>query len=175
MAAHRLGQIRDRPRPFRAADDPPAQAPSMRGAAPSPRLALRILVVDDDPLMTDLLPRKLLRVIAAPPPLVLTASTPEEGIRLATIERPDVVLSDYNLRSSLTGLDVLDAVRRSHPLAVRVLFSAHTRTEIGPSIDAADIHGFVEKTMRLDEMMGPILDALRSAGIRVERQGPGGP
>lgn len=175
MAALRPGRTWDRPRPLRAADDPPSQRAPARAATPLTRDALRILVVDDDPLMTDLLPRKLLRVIVAPPPHILTASTPEEGIRLATAERPDVVLSDYNLRSALTGLDVLDAVRRSHPLAVRVLFSAHTRREIGPRIEAADIHGFVEKTMRLDEMMGPILDTLRSAGIPVERRGPGGP
>lgn len=136
---------------------------------------LRILVVDDDPLMTDLLPRKLGRSILSPRTQILTARTPEEGIRLAVEERPDVVISDFNLRASRDGLDVLDAVRRLHPDAIRILFSAHTRVEIGTRIDRAEIHGFIEKTMRLDEMMGPLFDLIEQrTGRVIERAGSRG-
>lgn len=138
-----------------------------RGAASD--AVLRILVVDDDPLMTDLLPRKLMRGIAFPRPVVLTASTPEDGLRLARSERPDVVLSDFNLRATMTGLDVLAEVARVQPGAVRILFSAHTREEVGPGLEGAAIHGFVEKTMRLEEMLGPLVDVLRRSGLDVQR------
>ena len=170
------------PRPRRprlhAADGPPgsgeAQGARQRsGAAGVP--VLRILVVDDDPLMTDLLPRKITRTLLSPRAHILTARTPDEGIRLAMDERPDVVLSDFNLRSSRDGLDVLEAVGRVCPDAVRILFSAHTRQEVGPRLAAADIHGFVEKTMRLDDMMGPLFEVIGTAtGVPIERAPPTG-
>lgn len=170
---------RRRPRPRLHAPDGPLGG-GTRQAAPGAGSAqgapiLRILVVDDDPLMTDLLPRKIARTLLSPRAHILTARTPEEGIRLALEERPDVVLSDFNLRSSRDGLDVLEAVHRVHPTAVRILFSAHTRHEVGPRLEAADIHGFVEKTMRLDEMIDPLFDVIRAAtGIPIERTPPPG-
>lgn len=147
-------------------------APQPAGTTGSP--LLRILVVDDDPLMTDLLPRKITRSLLSPRAQILTARTPDEGIRLAMEERPDVVLSDFNLRAARDGLDVLEAVGRVCPDAIRILFSAHTRTEVGPRLAAADIHGFVEKTMRLDDMMGPLFEVIHEAtGISIERAQPG--
>ena len=166
-------------RRLHAADGPPgsgaAQGPRQGGGAAGGQPVLRILVVDDDPLMTDLLPRKITRALLSPRAQILTARTPDEGIRLAIDERPDVVLSDFNLRSSRDGLDVLEAVGRVHPDAVRILFSAHTRQEVGPRLAAADIHGFVEKTMRLDDMMGPLFEVITTAtGLPIERAPPTG-
>lgn len=169
------------PRPrhrLHAADGPPgsgaAQRPRQGGAAGG-QPVLRILVVDDDPLMTDLLPRKITRALLSPRAQIMTARTPDEGIRLAIDERPDVVLSDFNLRSSRDGLDVLEAVGRVCPDAVRILFSAHTRHEVGPRLAAADIHGFVEKTMRLDDMMDPLFEVISTAtGVPIERAPPTG-
>lgn len=127
-----------------------------------PLAGLRILVVDDDAFITDMLPRKLRR--AYPGLDVVTASSPAEGLALMSNgAAPDVVLSDYNLRADLNGLDVLSETARRRPHAVRILMSAHTRHEIGPALDAADIHGLVEKPMRLDEMLSPLLAIIQRA------------
>lgn len=139
----------------------PAEATLPAGDAQSDPPTM--LIVDDDPLMTDLLPRKLKRTLAGC--RILTATTPDDGIRLAREARPAVVLSDYNLRAALTGLDVLDEVARIDPAIIRILFTGHARHEIGPRLDRSDLHGFIEKPLRLDEMMQPLLDILRTRGF----------
>src|SRR5581483_5162829 len=94
---------------------------------------VRILIVDDDPLMTDMLPRRIRAGLRAE---VVTASTPEEGLAVA---------------------------ERVHPEVVRILFSGHARHEIGPRLDEADLHGFLEKPMRLDEMIAPLASIIQGA------------
>lgn len=131
---------------------------------PELRPGLRILLVDDDEFITDMLPRKLRRAFPLSPPLdILTASTPEARLRLAAERAPDVVVSDYNLRAQMNGLQLLDEIARRAPDAVRILMSAHTRREIGPALDSADIHGLVEKPMRLDEMLAPLAKLIGGA------------
>jgi DNA-binding NtrC family response regulator len=121
--------------------------------APGGEEDLRILIVDDDPLMTDMLPRRIRGALRVQ---VFTASTPEEGLRVADAESPEIVLSDYNLRASMTGLDLLAEIERRHPDAIRILFSGHARHEIGKSLDDAPLHGFLEKPLRLDELIAPL-------------------
>jgi two-component system C4-dicarboxylate transport response regulator DctD len=134
---------------------------------PAAPTELRLLIVDDDPLMTDMLPRRLLRALDLK---ILTASSPEEGLRVADEENPEVVLSDYNLRASMTGLDLLAEIERRHPDAVRILFSGHTRTEIGTPLVDAPLHAFLEKPIRIDELIGPLAAIIqRTLGIDPRR------
>lgn len=137
------------------------------------REALRILIVDDDPLMTDMLPRRLRRALDV---AVLVASTPEEGLRVASEAQPDVVLSDYNLRASMDGLDLLAAIQRAVPDALRILFSGHAPHEIGARLRDAPLHGFLEKPLRLDEMIVPLAAIIeRETGVDPRRTtGSGG-
>lgn len=134
---------------------------------------LSILIVDDDPLMTDMLPRRLIRALRA---RVLTASTPEEGLRVAAEEQPTVVLSDFNLRAAMDGIDLLEEVERRAPDALRILFSGHAPHEIGRRLAEAPLHGFLEKPLRLDEMIAPLAAIIeRETGLDLRRgSGPGG-
>jgi DNA-binding NtrC family response regulator len=128
---------------------------------------VRILIVDDDPLMTDMLPRRIRAGLHA---TVLTASTPEEGLAMADAHHPEVVLSDYNLRAAMTGLDLLAEIERRQPDAVRILFSGHARHEIGARLDEVAIDGFLEKPMRLDELIAPLATIIQSTlGLDVRR------
>lgn len=159
----RLGD--DRPQP--GANPPPrldrAGAATTRGSGGG-AAELRILIVDDDRLMTDFLPRKISKALAGLPVRFLTANTPEEGIRLLG-EKPDVVLCDYNLRADATGIDVLAVAAQAQPSAIRILFSGHTSREIGGELVSAPIHAFLEKPMRLDDMIGPFVEVLQRNGV----------
>lgn len=117
-----------------------------------------ILIVDDDPLMTDMFPRRLRRVLH-PEVAILTAATPDEARAMIHAHRPDAILCDYNLRHVETGLDVLRAAQEGVPHAARILLSGHTRREI-TGLDAAPVHAYIEKPMRLDEIIMPILDVI---------------
>lgn len=122
------------------------------------RTGFILLIVDDDPLMTEMLPRRLRRVLL-PDVDIRTAATPDEARDLIHSLHPDAVLSDYNLRQIQTGLDVLREAEEAVPHAARILFSGHARNEIA-GLDGAAIHAYVEKPMRLDELISPILDVI---------------
>lgn len=130
-------------------------------------MGMHILVVDDDPFMREMLPRVLLRAYAPDErPTVTTVGTPEEASRqldgAADDDETLVVLSDYNLRSIRNGLDVLTEVSARRPDAIRILFSGHTREEIR-GIDKADIHDFLEKPFRIQDLIAPFRAAVERA------------
>lgn len=122
-------------------------------------MGLRILVVDDDPMMLQMLPPHL-QDLAVRPPVdgVETAQTPEAALhaldRLAG--QPLVVLSDFNLKAAMNGLDLLKEVQRRRPDAVRVLFSGYALDQLGDVHAGGATHGFVEKPMRIREMLPPL-------------------
>jgi response regulator RpfG family c-di-GMP phosphodiesterase len=171
---------RRRPRFARAKDDDggqgAVQAGSRQAGSPPGRRPPILLIVDDDSLMTQLLPRKM-RSAFATELRILTAGTPDEAAALVRAERPDIVLCDYNLRAERTGIDVLADAAAVAPQSVRILFSGHTRGEIGEDgFGRARIHGFLEKPFRLDDLFDPFARLVRDAsGLELERSaGSGG-
>ncbi|MHB8585020.1 MAG: response regulator [Thermoplasmatota archaeon] len=124
---------------------------------------LRILIIDDDDLMTQLFPRRLEKAL---PPLnvaIETAGSPTEGIELLRSKRYDVILCDYNLRAERTGLDVLEEARQLAADSVLILFSGHNASEI-PGLKDRELDGFVEKPLRLDDMLPPLVAILEARG-----------
>lgn len=153
-------------------------APPTRGGPPSegtkdaepaaslPRVVLPpagVLIVDDDPFMLDMLPRRLKKVLPEGT-RIQGASTPEEALRVVRENAGGrlVVLSDFDLRATMTGTELLRRVAEESPGSVRILFSGHTAQEVGP-LDEAVVHGFVEKPFRLDELVPPLLRLIERA------------
>ena len=126
-------------------------------------MGMRILVVDDDPMMLQMLPPHLADLAVRPPVSgVETAQTPQAA--LDTLDRmqpgPLVVLSDFNLKASMNGIDLLKEVKRRRPDAVRVLFSGYALDQLGDVQAEGATHGFVEKPMRIREMLPPLTDII---------------
>ena len=122
-------------------------------------MALSILVVDDDPMMLHMLPPHLSELgTRLPVGEVRTAATPEAA--LAALDAMPVkeiaVLSDFNLRARMNGLELLAEVARRRPESVRVLFSGYAADQIGDVGSGGVAHGFVEKPLRIREMLDPI-------------------
>lgn len=124
-------------------------------------MGLTILLVDDDPFMHRMLVPRLEELTGAPG-TVLTALTPEVALaRLA--EAPDgklVVLSDFNLKASMNGLQLLGVVREKRPHALRVLFSGYSAEQIGDVSGEGAAQAFLEKPMRIDDMVPPLRDLI---------------
>lgn len=131
-----------------------------------------LLIVDDDPLMTDMLPRRLKRFVRDGVE-IQCARTVVEAKEMIRALRPDAVLSDYNLREIETGLDVLREALATTPQAARILFSGHTAHEID-GLGEAPIHAYLEKPMKLDELIPPMLAAIEEATGEDLRGGPAG-
>jgi CheY-like chemotaxis protein len=88
-------------------------------------VAKKIVVIDDDRLFirltTDLLSGDEFEV--------KSASSGEEGLKLAEAEKPDLVIVDYMMPPGIDGMEVIRRLR-AHPTlsAVPVVFCSSTRT-----------------------------------------------
>ena len=159
-----------------ARDDAP-RAPAKRATLPAQRAAgnaqhvarverLRILVVDDDFLFTDMFPRLLRKTIRSPTLEIETAKDADEATRRLQAEAFDVVLCDFDLRAARSGLHVLaDAARLERP-PFRILLSGHTPREVGiPEEGVMD--AFLDKPMTLRELV-PLLTRLLHERLGIE-------
>ena len=119
-----------------------------------------ILVLDDDAETC----RFMAELLSAPGREVETTQDPEQALVLARGRRYDVVISDINLGSSLSGLDVLRRLRATAPDARVVIISGFGTLET--AIDAVR-HGafdYVSKPFNITEVKATVERALSRAG-----------
>lgn len=117
-----------------------------------------MLVVDDDPFMHRMLVPRLEALEEGPPiGKVLTALTPTHALEQleAAGAGPLVVLSDFNLKAAMNGVQLLAIVRDRRPDALRILISGYSQEQIGDVGEGGEAHAFLEKPMRIDDLMGP--------------------
>lgn len=128
-------------------------------------MSLVILLVDDDPLMHRMLVPRLQEMPTTPPVTrVLTALTPEVAIEQVKRlpEGPLAVVSDFNLKSTMNGLQLLRAVRAIRPDALRVLFSGYSLEQLGDVHEGGDADAFLEKPLVLDHLIAPLAELIRA-------------
>ena len=92
---------------------------------------MKILVIDDDPAMTDLL--KLLLVPAAAE--ILTANSGPEGIRLANEVKPDVITLDL-MMPDINGWQVCKAIRLVSTIPILILSALDSPGLVAAALDA---------------------------------------
>jgi two-component system KDP operon response regulator KdpE len=92
---------------------------------------MKILVIDDDPAMTDLL--KLLLEPAST--AVLTTNSGPEGILLARTERPDVIILDL-MMPDMSGWQVSKAVREFSKVPILILSALDSPGLVAAALDA---------------------------------------
>jgi DNA-binding response OmpR family regulator len=92
---------------------------------------MKILVIDDDPAMTDLL-RLLLQPTAAQ---VITANSGSEGISLAKEFTPDVIVLDL-MMPELDGWQVCESVRAFSAVPILVLSALDNPGMVARALDA---------------------------------------
>lgn len=147
----------------------PAAGTSPRNASQSRRGArfdeMRLLIVDDDFLFADMLPKLLRKSIAKPALVITSAKTPQEALQRLSGQSFDVVLCDYDLRDEQTGLDVLAHASRLANPPFRILLSGHSPREIPQAPGTFD--AFMDKPMVLREIV-PLLTGLLHERLGVE-------
>jgi PAS domain S-box-containing protein len=90
---------------------------------------LRVLVVDDEPMMT----KAVMRMLKPSGHVVSVAGSGEEALETLALQPFDVVVSDMGMGAGMNGWELVDAVKRRWP-AVRVLLA----TGWGAAIDPAE-------------------------------------
>jgi DNA-binding response OmpR family regulator len=134
----------------------------------------RILVVDDEPAVTDLLAYNLRKVHYD----VLTASDGRAALRLAQEAKPDLILLDLMI-PEVDGLDVCRELRKSSGVPIIMITARGEETDrvVGLELGADD---YVTKPFSVRELMARVKAVLRRAqndGIEKEPpailRGPG--
>lgn len=110
-----------------------------RGREPG---SIKILVVDDNPADRFACRRVLERRDCT----VNEAATPTLALAALDSDAFDGVLSDYNLKAEMDGIDVLAHARRVAPQTLRVLMSGFFRSDtLALARERAAIHAAIEK------------------------------
>ena len=100
----------------------------------------RLVVVDDEPLFREL----LCRTLSTEPGMdvVGTAGDGETAIRLASQEKPDVVIMDIELPGKLDGIEAALQIKKERPQTGIVILSAHSERRYITSLPLEDIQGW---------------------------------
>ena len=114
----------------------------------------KLLVVDDEPDMLDFLERVLRRRFA-----VTRTQSAETALEHLAAESYEVLVTDQKM-PRLSGLELLERIRSSYPLLVRVLISGFTEVpEIQRAIQKCAIHNYILKPVDSRKLLRAIDDA----------------
>ncbi|HET6358056.1 response regulator transcription factor [Streptomyces sp.] len=124
---------------------------------------VRILVVDDEPDVTDV----LAGVMTGEGWQVRTAADGTTALATARAFRPDAVVLDWML-PDLEGLQVLRALRREAPRVCVLFLTARDAVEDRIAGITAGGDDYVTKPYSLEEVLARLRGLLRRAGMTVE-------
>ena len=110
----------------------------------------RVLLVDDEVQILNALGRLLRRRGFE----VRTTTSPREALELLRAATADVIIADFKM-PEMTGLELLDEVRRLDPRVRRVLLTGYANLDSGGG-DALGVH-VLAKPWDTDELLGECL------------------
>lgn len=113
----------------------------------------KILVVDDDKASCELLSE----ILTGQDWTVEAANTPEKALILSNQINFDLVISDINLESSLSGLDLLKRLRQKSPV---ILVTGFGSLETAVEATREGAWDFISKPFKVDEILATAKRAL---------------
>lgn len=117
---------------------------------------IRVLVVDDQPVFTEML--RVVLDMQDDIQVVGMAFTGEDGLKAALETRPDVLLVDYHM-PGITGLEVIRGLKAAGENPTVVVLTADTDEAIMAEAIAAGAAGYITKQQALNE----VVQAVRTA------------
>lgn len=116
---------------------------------------MKIVLVDDHSIMLDGLKRlieedDMLQIVG-------TAGTVVDGTRLIGMEKPDLLITDYNLTDG-DGLSLIQKARRLHPDLKVIVLSMHDESHLVKEILKEGVNGYVLKKDSKDELLKAIYE-----------------
>lgn len=127
----------------------PATSPATSRRRSDARAVKRVqlLAIDDDRSCLDLLRAALERDGLD----IHTADDPEQGLALVRRHHPQIVLVDM-MMPKLTGMDVLEQIRKLEPAADVMLITAHYSTDAAVRAIQAGACDYLTKPLNLDQL-----------------------
>ncbi len=125
----------------------------------------RVLIVEDETLiaeeLTDRLSRLGFSVIAA-------VSSAEEGVAIATTERPDLVLMDIRLKGEKDGVQAVEEIRQQVDVPIVYLTAYSDRLTVDRA-KATEHDGFILKPFQRRELQSTIEVAMQRHALRAKQ------
>lgn len=141
----------------------------------------RILIVDDQPLVLEV----LIEILSRGPYTIMGAESAEEALELMNHEPIDVVISDERM-PGMQGSEFLAVVRKQYPDTVRIILTGHASVEAAiRAINESEIFRFLTKPANSQDLHKAVKDALAHKGHKkgsdqddsllqnLEKQAPG--
>jgi hypothetical protein len=126
-----------------------------------PLESLRLLVVEDEALITEEIRERLHRLGAEVVDVVDSGEAAEESARTY---RPDLVLMDIRLKGALTGIEAADNIRRTFGIPI-VFLTAHSDWETVVRARRSDPFGYVLKPFDEGELVATLQVAVHRNGL----------
>lgn len=125
----------------------------------------RALIIEDEALIAEELRERLSRLGFT---VIAAVSSGEEGVEIATRERPDLVLMDIRLSGAKDGVQAAKEIREQVDVPI-VYLTAHSDRRTVERANKTDHDGFILKPFLRRELQSTIEVALRRHAIRSKR------
>ena len=126
----------------------------------------RALIVEDEILIAEELGERLSRLGIT---VIAAVSSGEEGIEIATRERPDLVLMDIRLSGKKDGVQAAKEIREQVDVPI-VYLTAHSDRLTVERANKTDHDGFILKPFLRRELQSTIEVALKRHAIRTRKR-----
>jgi DNA-binding response OmpR family regulator len=126
----------------------------------------RALIVEDEALIAEELRERLSRLGIT---VIAAVSSGEEGVEIATRERPDLVRMDIRLSGAKDGVQAAKEIREQVDVPI-VYLTAHSDRRTVERAHETEHDGFILKPFLKGELQSTIDVALRRYAIRVKEK-----
>lgn len=126
----------------------------------------RALIVEDETLIAEELKERLLLLGFS---VIAAVDSGEEGIAIATRERPDLVLMDIRLKGKKDGVQATKEIHQQVDVPIVYLTAYSDRLTVDRA-RGTDYDGFVLKPFRAGELQSTIEIAMRRHAIRLKEK-----
>jgi DNA-binding response OmpR family regulator len=126
----------------------------------------RALIVEDEILIAEELRERLSRLGFS---VIAAVDTADEGIAIATRERPDLVLMDIRLKGEKDGIQAVSEIRAQVDVPI-IYLTAHSDRLTVERAKATEHDGFILKPFQRRELQTTIEVAMRRRAIRARQK-----
>ncbi len=127
--------------------------------------APRALIVEDETLIAEELRERLARLGFS---VIASVASADEGIAIATRERPDLVLMDIRLKGRKDGVQAAREIRKQVDVPI-VYLTAYSDQLTVDRAKTSEHDGFILKPFRGRELQATIDVAMRRHALRVKQ------
>jgi DNA-binding response OmpR family regulator len=127
--------------------------------------APRALIVEDEILIAEELRERLSRLGFS---LIAAVDSADDGVAIATRERPDLVLMDIRLKGKKDGIQAAQEIRQQVDLPI-VYLTAYSDRRTVDRVKGSEHDGFILKPFHKGELQSTIEIAMERHAIRAKQ------